>query len=245
VDLEQRFQIFAPDQRGHGSSQLTSPEAESFHPQDYAQDLWETLHDTLKTRPRFGVVGHSMGVRSALYFALLALKQGLPPSGVVCIDLGLRGLVGGGLGTALEQYLSQLPETYPSREAAKSVLFKNCPDPSMAQYLMAVLRTTPDGVSLPFQKEALLRTLRDARGVELHEVVGQLLLKKIPLLMIRGETSRVWSQEEFNRESKKFPDAQWITIAGAGHGVPFEKRKESSEIIRSFFSERILSMPLT
>ena len=62
--LEDRYQIMAPDQRGHGRSQLLltpgARENPDYRPLDYGRDIIETLTAT-QFYPSWAV-GHSMGV---------------------------------------------------------------------------------------------------------------------------------------------------------------------------------------
>src|SRR3970040_2274989 len=83
--LEREYSLLAPDQRGHGGSRL--PEHEAGHarylPEDYGLDVRETLQSR-DVYPAF-VVGHSMGVRTAV--ATAHLRHPLV-RGLVLVDLG-------------------------------------------------------------------------------------------------------------------------------------------------------------
>jgi pimeloyl-ACP methyl ester carboxylesterase len=59
----------------------------------------------------------------------------------------------------------------------------------------------------------------------------------VPILALRGETSRVWSEQDYEAEKQtfaEFPNVALETFEGTGHGLPFEKRKEFAERLREF-----------
>src|SRR5579885_3131262 len=161
--LEDRFDILAPDQRGHGSSRVPSVPGgrllPGYAPLDYGRDLVETL-EAERFHPTF-VLGHSMGVRSACALAHLKPEW---VRGLILIDLGFSGVAGGGLGEGLASFVRKLPQSFPSREAARAFMEAECPDPSIAQYLMAVsVRNAEGGIEFPFDHAALIATITAAR----------------------------------------------------------------------------------
>ena len=244
--LEDDFEILAPDQRGHGGSRIAeiagSRKRPGFSPLDYAQDVADTL-EALHFHPAT-VIGHSLGARTACALAQLRPDR---VERLVLVDLGFDGLAGGGLGEGLARFIRVLPERFSSRAEARAFMDQNCPDGSMAQYLMAVSVALPEdaggGIGFPFDHSALLRTLEEARGTSIRHWVESAALKGIPVLALRGSLSRVWTREEFEAEVRHFSDLQWKgrvrlhQIEGAGHGLPFEKRPEFVAELRRFISE--------
>src|SRR5262249_46240206 len=155
-------------------------------------------------------VGHSMGVRSAC--ALAHLKPGWV-KGLVLVDLGLAGLAGGGLGGALEKCLRILPESFETRVLAQEFLETNCPDPSIAQYLLAVAtiaspRSGP--LRFAFQKQALLQTLQSAAQTEISSWIREAAGRGIRVLLLRGGASRVWSRKDYLAAQEMFSDSPKI-----------------------------------
>ncbi len=240
--LEDRYAVLAPDQRGHGESQIphvTGSRIETrYTPLDYGQDLVETL-DELEVKSCW-VVGHSMGVRSAC--ALAHLKPELV-RGLILIDLGFSGVAGGGLGEGLSTFLKNFPMRFSSRAEARLFMDQNCPDPSMAQYLMAVAvpisETEGGGLTFPFDKAALISTIHAARDISVRKWVEEAAQNRIRVLALRGARSLVWSREEFERERAHFagsPTIEFEEVPGAGHGLPFEKRAELTAKINNFLA---------
>jgi pimeloyl-ACP methyl ester carboxylesterase len=232
ASLEDHYEVLALDQRGHGKSQITGENSSTatYAPLDYGQDIIETL-ESLDFHPTW-IVGHSMGVRSAI--AAAHLKRDWV-KGLILIDLGFSGPAGGGLGDGLAHFLRILPHEFESRAQARLFMQENCPDPAIAQYLMAVsvqsttLQSSKESVSFPFDHAALIKTIEAVRDVSVRTWVQELASRGMPILVLRGAESGVWSHEEFKAERahfKSFPSIVFEEFPGAGHGLPFEKRSE-------------------
>ncbi|MBC7691664.1 MAG: alpha/beta hydrolase [Methylotenera sp.] len=238
--LEDDFDILAPDQRGHGRSQVQSVPAglsshgkgSGFTPLDYGRDLVDTL-TALQFHPTW-VIGHSMGVRSACALAHLKPEW---VQGLLLIDLGFSGPAGGGLGDGLANFLKKLPPRFDSRAQAKEFMAQECPDPSIAQYLMAVSVPEPGtaGITFPFDRSALIQTIEAARDTSVRKWIEEFGKSGKPVLVLRGALSQVWTHEEFMKEKHHlsgFSSIQFEEVHGASHGLPFEKRLEFVERLR-------------
>lgn len=246
--LESDFSVLAPDQRGHGSSRVKTVsggrDTASYTPLDYGKDLVETL-DRRQFHPAW-VVGHSMGVRSACALAHLKSQW---VRGLVLVDLGFTGVAGGGLGEDLARFLRKLPMRFESRAQAREFLSRECPEPSMAQYLLAVSVPadssaagvgTEGAITFPFDRSALIQTIEASRDTSVREWVRAMGLRGMPILVLRGVESRVWSRDDFQAEKGLLRDLHSIRfeeVAGAGHGLPFEKRLEFVNRLKHFVLE--------
>jgi len=239
--LEDEFDILAPDQRGHGGSRLPHVPGgrdggANYTPLDYGRDLAD-LTEKLNFYPTF-VVGHSMGVRSACAFAHLKPTW---IKGLVVVDLGFSGAAGGGLGDDLGNFIKILPTEFPSREEARVFMAANCPDPAIAQYLLAVSQRDADGQTFfPFDHAALLATIEAAKNTSVRQWVKELGAASIPILILRGVKSLVWSHEEFLKEKENFrlhPSVHFEEVEGTGHGLPYEKRSWFIDRLKKFARE--------
>ncbi|MGK5084545.1 alpha/beta hydrolase [Bdellovibrionota bacterium FG-1] len=229
ASLENHYSLMAFDQRGHGKSRIAQPaggrESSSggYTPLDFGQDVIETLA-AQNIHPTW-LIGHSMGVRTACAAAHLKPEW---IQGLILVDLGFSGPVGGGLGEPLAQFVRKLPVSFESREEARQFMNEHCPDRSIAQYLMAVSVRDGDGrLSFPFDHGALIETIQGAKDVSVRSWVRELGARGMPILMIRGAESQVWTRAEFEEEKRLLADLPSITfleIEGAGHGLPFEQR---------------------
>jgi pimeloyl-ACP methyl ester carboxylesterase len=227
ASLENKMQVLAPDQRGHGKSRIPhipgSRQEVSYTPLDYGRDVVDTL-ESIQFHPTW-ILGHSMGVRSAVAAAHLKREW---VQGLFLIDLGFSGVAGGGLGENLATFLKKLPTDFSSREEARQFMNDHCPDPSIAQYLMAVSVREPNGrLTFPFDHSALIQTIHAARDVSVRKWVQDLGSQGMPVHILRGANSLVWTHEEFEKEKETFapyPSIQFHEFANAGHGLPFEQR---------------------
>ena len=233
--LENELSLLAPDQRGHGKSRDTAQNQgpENYTPEAYGKDVLETL-EAANFHPTW-IVGHSMGVRTAVATAHLRPEW---VKGLILVDLGFSGAAGGGLGEELARFLRLLPALFDSRDQARAFMKENCPDPSIAQYLMAVSTRDSEGrIHFPFDHSALIQTIEAARNFSIREWLRELGMKKMPILILRGEKSRVWSHEEFEREKEQFSDLEslvFLEVLDAGHGLPFEQRAVFNDLVMGF-----------
>lgn len=236
--LEEFCDIYCPDQKGHGKS-LTNSIDLQFTPQDFASDLFETFfQDNLSFKS--WIIGHSMGCRTASAFCAIHEERSL---GLILIDLSLFGRAGGGIGEILELFLDKLPPTFPSRNEARNFLNIHCPDPAIALYLLAVSQIDPatGQLTFPFQKDALLKIIQQALSQQTGDFVREFSLKSNkPVYVLRGEKSLVYTREAFELDQKKMHDlsnVHFIEFSKAGHGLPFEKRVEFCEWLKTILSQ--------
>jgi pimeloyl-ACP methyl ester carboxylesterase len=234
--LEDDADILCPDQRGHGGSILPSPpKLPEYSPLTLAEDVRETAAH-LGFAPAW-VIGHSMGVRTACGYAKLEPKA---VAGLVLVDLGFSGEAGGGVGEALSTFLRDLPVSFDSRAEARDFLALRCPDPAIAQYLLAVSQTNAQTgiLTFPFDHGALLTIVEASRGSESGPWLEEFARTTgRPVYVLRGAESRVYSAEDFQAERAKYevlPNVKFIEFAGAGHGLPFEKRHAFVALLRQW-----------
>jgi pimeloyl-ACP methyl ester carboxylesterase len=222
ADLEENFEVLAPDQRGHGESR-GNVEGGTFSPRDLAADLAETL--AAEQFHPAAVIGHSMGVRVAL--ALYHLKPEYVQR-LILVDLGVSGHVGAAHVEPLVEFLGKLPVEFPNRVAMRAFLESHAPDPSYVPYLLAVaVRTPSGGLGFPFDPPSLIRIQREAAGAPFEKWLEDAGRAGVPVLVLRGERSNVYTHDAFEAERARFaayPSIQFEEVPGVGHGLPFENR---------------------
>lgn len=229
ANLEDHYSVLAVDQRGHGGSR---PVTGGFTPLEFGQDVIDTL-DAERFYPTF-LVGHSMGVRTAVAAAHLRPDWF---QGLILVDLGFSGVAGGGMGIELADFMKKLPAEFPSRAEARSFLEANCPDPSIAQYLMAVAIQKSAGVGFPFDPLEMVQVVEAAKNSDVRDWVRNL---KMPILVLRGGKSQVFSEKAYQSEKTAFKDLhtiQFEEIPNVGHGLPFENRAAFVARIQSFIED--------
>ncbi len=234
--LESDFRCIAPDQRGHGESAVV-PDGR-YDIRAYAEDIWETL-DTLKEH-RVYLIGHSMGVRTALQAMSIAPDRVL---GLIGVDLSLTPSFGGGLGAPFLNFIKNLPESFPSRKLLTDYLALHCPDPSIAAYLRAAAKGPVSGeglITFPFSVEALRKTIEQADQAPIDAWLKEGLKLGVPMLFLRGAKSLIWSDASYEAQKDSYqypPQIQFESWPEASHGLPFEKKSDFVVRIRTFVKD--------
>ncbi len=233
--LESEMTLLAPDQRGHGKSRPVNQKVPGtpYSPLAYGQDVIDTLAHL--GWQNTWLLGHSMGVRTALGAAYLDSSERI--QGLILIDLGFSGLAGSSGGNGLGSFLKRLPSSFASREECRQFMKQNCPDPAIGKYLTAVSETGTDGrTRFPFDHSALLETLSASQDLSLRPWVEALCERKLPILVLRGAQSLVWSRLDYDQEKeyfKSYPTIEFQEVQNAGHGLPFEQRQVLVDLIRA------------
>ena len=233
--LEDEYVCIAPDQRGHGDSRpVPAVEQDRFHAQDYASDVSQLLEE--QKIDRYTLIGHSMGVRTAMALALIEPEK---VNGLIAVDIGITTAWGGGIGLPLADFIEKLPETFPTKALLREHLFAHCPDPGIAQYLSAVskkISDAPETWAFPFDHLALVKTIHQANEAPLDEWLMKILESGVRVLFLRGANSLVWLKEDYEKQKALFqhPLLSFEEWENAGHGLPFEQREKFIEKIRLF-----------
>ena len=246
--FEDRYRVLCPDQRGHGKS-IPHESTTEYAPEHFARDVYETFFDSLtadltpssdsskeaSVRPLGAdlkpvwILGHSMGSRTAAAFSALYPEH---VKGLVVIDSGLTGSAGGGVGEILQLFLGDLPYSFPSRTSARDYLAIHCPDPSIAQYLLAVsmIDLKTGTITFPFEKKSLLQTVEQTLNKPNGPFVEAFARETgRPVKILRGTNSLVYERDAYLADQAEFAhlkNVEFIEFKDAGHGLPFEKRAD-------------------
>ncbi len=229
--FEDRFHVLTFDQRGHGRS--FRPRT-GYHPRDFAQDLAHIL-DELGWEQTV-LVGHSMGGRNALEFALHFAHR---VKALVVEDIGPEAS-SAAIGR-IEKLLSLVPVPFPSREVARRFFESEYPElisfyPGarvVAKFFLTNIEQKPEGGwSWRFDQEAILETLREGRKEDHWDAWRNL---KMPVLLVRGERSNDLTPETFTRMQTALPGVHAVEVAGAGHWVHFDQPEAFIRSLKEFF----------
>jgi pimeloyl-ACP methyl ester carboxylesterase len=217
--LPQRYEILAPDLRGHGES---AP-ADSYRFADYAGDLAE-LVSGLGGRPCV-LVGHSMGG----YIALTAAAMGLMrPAGLFIADMKTGA-------TAAELAAMQAASGRPGRpfasldEAAGRYRLSPPEHAVPAERLAAVARES-------FREEGGQWVARFDRRVLAIEPVEPLPLVRqihVPIRFVRGEHSAIMPRAEAAILAQA-AGTELLEMAGCYHHLPLEDPAGLANLITDF-----------
>jgi pimeloyl-ACP methyl ester carboxylesterase len=218
------FRILALDLRGHGESDWVRPPA--YLPTDYAADVARFLKGMALADPV--VIGHSMGGICAL--ALVVNYPNLVRATVI-VDVAVTS------SQRRNRYLQRLRAlptvTYPDLETAKARfrLMPNegaIPPTTIAMIGEKSIGRTDDGrYTMKFDRESFF-------GGDGLDVVDAISHVRIPLLLVRGERSRIMTAEAAERAAASNPVARLVTIAGAHHHVLLERPASLASTVREF-----------
>ena len=178
-----------------------------------------------------------MGVRTALALGRLHPTR---IKSLIAVDIGISSEWGGGMGKPLGDFIRALPSSFPNRNSLREHLFRNCPDPAIAQYLAAVAKNTSLGDDenweFPFENECLIQTIEQAHEADIGGWVREILNAGIPILFLRGENSKVWLKDDYEAQKHTYahPLLTFEEWEKCGHGLPFEQRTKFIEKIREF-----------
>jgi pimeloyl-ACP methyl ester carboxylesterase len=222
--LAEHFQVFLIDQRNHGRS----PHTDVIDFPTMAQDLYEFLdtHQIFKTH----VLGHSMGGKTAMQFALEhpeALDK------LVVVDVAPKRYSGGHeqiLGAILALDLNQVQ----NRSDAEQFFRQRLPHETEGtiQFLMKNLSRNPEGgFEWKMNFPAIYNHYQDILApVEVNAVFNG------EALFIRGDRSDYVQDADWANIVKLFPKAQLKTVENAGHWVHADQPQVLLEMVQKFFT---------
>jgi len=233
---------FTFDQRGHGDSEWIADGSYSFF--DFAED---TTAIAVALKDRFGkppvVVGASLGGGAALIAEGEAAKAGLPPrfSAIVLVDVTPRfDTVGadkivGFMAERLHEGFGSIEE---AADAVASYL-PHRPRPKSLEGLRKNLRLGQDGrwrwhwdPSFVDGKNSvhIRREISEEMRVEATRSL------RIPVLLVRGASSELVSEEHAREFLALAPRAKMVDVAGARHMVAGDRNDAFSDAIIEFLA---------
>ncbi len=228
--LENEFQCLIYDQRGHGRS--FKPE-KGYSPEDFAEDLNKITNEL--GWDRFHLVGHSMGGRNVMTFShrhpekviTLTIEDMGPDRDPKVLDY-------------YHQMLDVIPTPFLNKDSIKlffdNEFFKKFtpkePSSVLSTFLQANLEEKQNGTyDWRFSKQAVYEMVREGHEKDRWLEVSSF---KMPVLLVRGETSHVFKVETFEKMLQVNPQIHGVTIPGVGHWVHFEKYQEFINELRNF-----------
>ncbi len=216
------FHVYLPDARNHGRS----PHSPAFSYADMAADL-EAFLDVHHLPSAF-LLGHSMGGKTAMQFALSHPDR---TRALVVVDMAPRAYPAHH--DALLDALNGLDlSAIASRQQADEALASAIPDWGVRQFLLKNLVAQPGGgyhwaMNLPVLTE---------RYAEVTRAVTAPTPYPGPTLFVRGEKSGYVRDADWPEIERLFPHAQLVTIPDAGHWVHAEAPQALAEAVVSFLS---------
>jgi 2-(acetamidomethylene)succinate hydrolase len=206
--LSDRFTTVAVDQRGHGRSD--KPEA-GYEAGDYADDIAGLIR-TLD-RGRAILVGHSLGARNSV---TAAAKYPDLVRSVVAIDF--TPFIETEAFDALEARVNagdQLFKDVAAIEAYLAGRYPNIPADAIRIRAASGYQSTEGGLRPLASPTAMAQTARGLRA----DLAGAYRDVGRPVLIVRGETSKLVSPAALAKTSRLRPDLPVVVVPGADHYV--------------------------
>lgn len=217
-----RFKVFAVDQRNHG----LSPHSPDFGYDHMARDLHELMNAQGLTSAH--VLGHSMGGKTAMQFALLYPDQ---VEKLVAVDISPKAHVPRQTGT-LQALLALELGKFQHRGEMDAALAASVPDDELRQFLLTNVARDNSGA---FHWKANLSAIWENR-----RLLGAALEADRPCtnpaLFIRGGKSDYVTDADLDLIRRLFPRAAMQTIPEAGHWVHADAPEEFTKAVMEFLA---------
>ena len=223
-NLSDSFTVYLPDQRNHGQS----PHSSKHDYDSMRDDLFELVNDlALK---KFFLVGHSMGGKTAISFAL---KWPEMLNGLLIADIS--PFVNQNMGqsvynehqTILNAILSTDLKKITTRSQAESILSEKIPSEKIRGLILKNLeRVSDNGFGWKINAQSLLDNLgKIMDGVE-RQTIPDHQITGFPVIFLKGSDSDYIPSGDLYDIQKIFPAAELIEVHGAGHWIQVDKPDE-------------------
>ncbi len=237
--LGEHYHVILPDQRNHGQS----PHSRRHDYPAMAADLEELacrLH-----LDRFILMGHSMGGKTAMFFALRHPQR---ISALIPLDISPRTYrISSDNGTSfalhkkiMEAMLRLDLAALHSRDEVTEALARNIPPLKIRQFLLKNL-TRDDRhrfrwkINLPALYDNLEKILE---GPDRDPELRERRFTGAPVLFIRGGASAYLPDDDLPLIHRFFPQARIHTLAGAGHWLHAEQPEPFIRTVTEFLLPR-------
>ncbi len=219
----EHYTVFLVDQRNHGRS----PRTEQIDYPSMAEDLHQFLESHWVYRSH--LLGHSMGGKTAMQFALHYPDM---VDKLIIVDIAPRAYPGGHEPIFDALFALDL-NSIDDRKEADAFLEARIPEFGVRQFLLKNLTRTREGgyewkMNLPVIFRHYDDILRNIDGTEPFEG---------PTLFLRGGDSRYVRDEDWPAIQQFFPNARLETVTGAGHWVHAEQPEALFELVTEFLAE--------
>lgn len=217
--LAKHHQVILIDQRNHGQS----PHSAEFNYPAMADDLKTFLEE--QQLPRSVVLGHSMGGKTAMFFAVQYPEL---LSKLIVVDIAPRAYPVHHQ-TILDAFAAVEIDQIQSRKEAEEQMKPLVPEKGIRQFLLKNLQRTDDGFSWKLNLP-VIRDNIEAVGVAVTDDNPV----EVPALFVRGANSDYIKPKDETLINRIFPNAQIATVEGAGHWVHAEQPDTLLKIVTNF-----------
>ena len=230
--ISDRFTVFLPDQRNHGSS----PHSDVHDYESMSNDLKELADDLMLGK--YFLAGHSMGGKTAVSFAY---KWPERLSGLLVADIspfandGLNSEMARWYNSILNSILSVNPSDITSRREAGSILAGRIADERTRELILKnLVRNSDNSFSWKINAPSLLNNLGKIMEPVLPYDAGSNQITGFPVYFLKGELSDYLPEMDFTRILRIFPSAEFITVPDAGHWLNSDNPEEVKKSLLRF-----------
>jgi len=231
IALRADFRLVALDMRGHGGSGW----ADDYSIDSYVTDLVAVI-DGLEIE-RTCIVGMSLGGTVACEFALRYPDR---TESLAMVDVTSRPVFAA---TArMRSFMTDFRGAATVDEVVEMALAVSPKsDPERLHYRMRTLLRRGDNGRLVWKRDHCRPP--DYAMILRHLAAFEARVPSMtaPFLLVRGGESQIVSEDAAHDFTARFPDGQWISIAGAGHNVQEDNPRELADALRAFWGGRLRS----
>lgn len=221
--LADDYTVFIVDQRNHGRS----PHDNEFNYQVMADDLDYFMRDKWIDDAR--IVGHSMGGKTAMQFALMYPER---VSQLAVVDIGVQQYVGGHE-EILDALLSLELDKVESRKDADAKIGATIKEYGVRQFLLKNLtRNKAGGYEWKMNLPVIFKNYQNI----LNAIESDKTFEK-PTHFIKGENSKYLNLAAVEDIKKLFPSATFEEVKAVGHWIHAEAPADTLRILRTFFDQ--------
>lgn len=234
--LGQNHQVFLLDQRNHGDS----PHSERHNYYLLRDDLKEFIDN--HRLEKVTLIGHSMGGKTAVYFAL---KYPENLSNLIVVDISPKPYAASDLSQSnlLNHFnivQAMLNVDFSKAAGIREVeeqLKHGVPEKRIRQFLLKNLRRTEGKIEWKLNVPVISRELPAIMdGIKPIEIVNYQGITAFPVLFIKGSNSTYILEEDKKMIRKLFPYAEFSEIADAGHWLHAEQFNAFKETVTGFLN---------
>lgn len=219
--LEHDFTLYLVDQRNHGKSPHTAQHSYKL----MAEDLRDFM--LREGIPQSNILGHSMGGKTAMQFALDFPEM---VNKLIVVDMGVKRY-DGGHDIIFDALQSVDVSLITNRQEAEIQLSKYIEDYGVKQFLLKNLTREPDG---SYRWKFNLKALFDNYDANILTNITSDFPFDGETLFIRGAKSNYILDADWPQIQQLFPLATLATINDAGHWVHADQPAKLIELVRSF-----------
>ncbi|MBN1408000.1 MAG: alpha/beta fold hydrolase [Calditrichaceae bacterium] len=220
--IAKRHTVYLLDQRNHGRS----PHLDEFDYTILSHDLEEFLQQQNLDRVR--IIGHSMGGKAAMCFALKFPER---VEKMVIVDIALKKYNHPFFRNLLD-FMDRFDlQSYTDRSEIDKAFKDVIPNPAVRHFILKnVSRRDDHSFGWKINVSSLSRNLDNIFA----EVKPDKLFSG-PVLVVRGAKSDYILDEDMAEISKFFPNNKLVTIPNAGHWLHVEEEDTFCEELKLFF----------